>query len=859
MPGIVNSCPSIPGVGFLYPSNISSFQYPVKIHLALINPNLDDFYHKNYRVKGLVLTYTFLNIDLYRGIMDDCGLGNVDKRMEITNVGLISSPKFIRNDLGEYVLTILSWQFPGETDYFAPLHYFAKGTEVKRSSESIRFEHNTPQMFCFQIPLHDHCERMLTQLVGITDVILFKLEFWQTFHQFESGQLLNDMRTNMPDLSVPQPNSPVAMKYTLAASTSSSISSSSLQALKLKMVTPFVKLFGAQPDYNSLKDIVVYIKGIDDIILVQGDRVLRHVIFYEYILPNVQSAQSQAKVDVSPHLATFVELFTNLQAQNSNKVATGEVFPTVEGQATKVVDSTTVVEPVHLDEPSLTTLLVDNESDPSSIPADESTKDISNIEPIKANSESTKPASVSVTNSQGLQPPIDHSNWLNAENQPINAVVTPTVDASEAVVTSSPDGIAQTSLAPQRHHLITRNKAKSVVLPYLSLAARKEKTMRESKSTNKTLKSPHWLTTMQDEINVLYSNKTWILVPKHVGMNLVGSKWYLRLNCRCPSLGHLESGKYDAELVKKTEMTQAKAINTPLAQKHGLYEATGGLVDAFMYRMILGSLQYLTITRPDITHAVNLARYDDLTLLNSLSTFCHQSNRYKERVSVSFGAEIQSSSKIYYELQLANDQGENKSSLQDAKSKLLVSLYMDVAYKQQVDLFMVGLTQWAMGSNSRFQEKRVITETLMDSKIAAMEQRLSERIVQTIQEQWSSLGIGFTKSATHGTESSSAPAIGILTTFTTKYGKSPNQLTGQNYPISEAEKVEVVEFHILAETQLGYHQLKRAKRPMCWEEVQKHYFQLFGPSESDNPVGKLVTLRQTGIVEINQRQFQEKG
>ncbi|PHU07194.1 hypothetical protein BC332_23683 [Capsicum chinense] len=341
------------------------------------------------------------------------------------------------------------------------------------------------------------------------------------------------------------------------------------------MVTPFVKLFGAQPDYNSLKDIVVYIKGIDDIILIQGERVSRHVIFYEYILPYVQSAQSQAKVDVSPHLATFVVFFTNLQAQISDKVATGEVFPTVEGQATKVVDSTTVVETVHLDEPSLTTLLVDNESDLSSIPAEESTKDISNIEPIK--------------------------------NQPINAVVTPAVDTSEAVVTSSPDGIAQASLAPQRHHLITRNKAKSVVLPYLSLAARKEKTMRESKSTNKALKSPHWLTTMQDEINVLHSNKTWILVPKHVGMNLVSSKWYLRLNCRWPSLGHLELGKYDAELIKKTEMTQAKAINTPFAQKHGLYEATGGLVDAFMYRMILGSLQYLTITRPDITHAVNLA------------------------------------------------------------------------------------------------------------------------------------------------------------------------------------------------------------------------------------------------------------
>ncbi|PHU00649.1 GDSL esterase/lipase [Capsicum chinense] len=54
-------------------------------------------------------------------------------------------------------------------------------------------------------------------------------------------------------------------------------------------------------------------------------------------------------------------------------------------------------------------------------------------------------------------------------------------------------------------------------------------------------------------------------------------------------------------------MTQAKAINTPLAQKNGLHEATGGLVDASMYKRIVESLQYLTLTRPDITHAINLA------------------------------------------------------------------------------------------------------------------------------------------------------------------------------------------------------------------------------------------------------------
>ena len=44
-------------------------------------------------------------------------------------------------------------------------------------------------------------------------------------------------------------------------------------------------------------------------------------------------------------------------------------------------------------------------------------------------------------------------------------------------------------------------------------------------------------------------------------------------------------------------MTFAKAVATHLAQKQGLREVVGNLVKASFYIMIVGSLQYLTLTR----------------------------------------------------------------------------------------------------------------------------------------------------------------------------------------------------------------------------------------------------------------------
>lgn len=69
---------------------------------------------------------------------------------------------------------------------------------------------------------------------------------------------------------------------------------------------------------------------------------------------------------------------------------------------------------------------------------------------------------------------------------------------------------------------------------------------------------------------------------------------------------YLSQGKYAQEILQCSNMLCSRAVHTPLAQKHGLHEATGSSADSTKYRSIVGALQYLTVTRPELSHAVNL-------------------------------------------------------------------------------------------------------------------------------------------------------------------------------------------------------------------------------------------------------------
>ncbi|KAE8677983.1 hypothetical protein F3Y22_tig00111463pilonHSYRG00129 [Hibiscus syriacus] len=68
----------------------------------------------------------------------------------------------------------------------------------------------------------------------------------------------------------------------------------------------------------------------------------------------------------------------------------------------------------------------------------------------------------------------------------------------------------------------------------------------------------------------------------------------------------LSQRKYIVDLLNKTHMTEAKPAPTPLATSPTLTLQSGTtLSDLTEYRTIVGSLQYLSLTRPDVAYTVN--------------------------------------------------------------------------------------------------------------------------------------------------------------------------------------------------------------------------------------------------------------
>uniref|UniRef100_A0A2N9IQ04 Integrase catalytic domain-containing protein n=1 Tax=Fagus sylvatica TaxID=28930 RepID=A0A2N9IQ04_FAGSY len=69
--------------------------------------------------------------------------------------------------------------------------------------------------------------------------------------------------------------------------------------------------------------------------------------------------------------------------------------------------------------------------------------------------------------------------------------------------------------------------------------------------------------------------------------------------------------KYTSDLISQAGITDSKIVDTPIEYNNRLNTHDGEpLPDAILYRQLVGSLVYLTVTRPDISYAVHIAYSD---------------------------------------------------------------------------------------------------------------------------------------------------------------------------------------------------------------------------------------------------------
>jgi len=83
--------------------------------------------------------------------------------------------------------------------------------------------------------------------------------------------------------------------------------------------------------------------------------------------------------------------------------------------------------------------------------------------------------------------------------------------------------------------------------------------------------------------------------------------FFLGIEVKSTAMGILLSQhKYALDIIQRAGMTSCKPVDTPLSASSKLTLIPGTLYsDPTRYRQIVGALQYLTFTRPDICYAVN--------------------------------------------------------------------------------------------------------------------------------------------------------------------------------------------------------------------------------------------------------------
>ncbi|GKB74552.1 uncharacterized mitochondrial protein-like protein, partial [Tanacetum coccineum] len=142
----------------------------------------------------------------------------------------------------------------------------------------------------------------------------------------------------------------------------------------------------------------------------------------------------------------------------------------------------------------------------------------------------------------------------------------------------------------------------------------------EPKRVSKALSDPAWVEAMQEELLQFKLQNVWVLVDLPKGHRAIGTKWVYRnkkdergivIRNKARLVQQRKKGifisqdKYVHEILRKFNYTDVKSASTPTdLEKPLVKDADADDVDEHLYRSMIGTLMYLTASRPDIMFAV---------------------------------------------------------------------------------------------------------------------------------------------------------------------------------------------------------------------------------------------------------------
>ncbi|KAJ9566476.1 hypothetical protein OSB04_002442 [Centaurea solstitialis] len=309
-------------------------------------------------------------------------------------------------------------------------------------------------------------------------------------------------------------NAHAPASYWVDAFTSATYIINRLPSKLLQNKSPFELLFGVSPNYDTFR--------------IFGCRVFPYLRDY--------ATHKLAPRSIS---CVFIGYNTNYKGYRCLDLSTSRIYTTRHAQFDESSFPFTGV----MDKVDLASLVFSSYYEPSSSPT------ITHPMPLKSRAISPPPPKPSIpcpicvttqpanhnlaahpaSPARLTDPPTPPPGPTNPNPQP-EPPLQPTIPAGLNESTSS------TAPASSGHPMTTRSKA-GIFKPrhiddislvqnnplHVALLASKE-----PKGIKSALKQPGWHAAMQEEMQALQANKTWVLVPRPISVNVVGSKWVFR-------------------------------------------------------------------------------------------------------------------------------------------------------------------------------------------------------------------------------------------------------------------------------------------------------------------------------------------